>query len=105
MESAKNNHGSHQEAALMNRTTKYVALDVDQASTLASAREEGGRVIARSIFATEEAAILEFSAGCGARGIWLSRKTQAQWLCDVLRPRVDRVLVCDSHDRARPGDL
>ena len=38
----------------MKRTTKYVALDVHQATTLASVRAEGGRVIARSIMATEE---------------------------------------------------
>ena len=32
----------------MKRTTKYAALDVHQTTTLASVREEGGRVIARS---------------------------------------------------------
>ena len=33
----------------MKRTTKYVALDVHQASTVFSVREEGGRVIARAV--------------------------------------------------------
>jgi hypothetical protein len=33
----------------MKRMTKYVALDVHQATTVASVREESGRVIARSI--------------------------------------------------------
>jgi hypothetical protein len=37
---------SHQGAALMKRTTKYVALDVHQATTVASVREQRGRVIA-----------------------------------------------------------
>ena len=41
MESAWNNHGSHQGATLIKRTTKYVALDVHQATTVASVREEG----------------------------------------------------------------
>lgn len=41
----------------MKGTTKYVALDVHQATTVASVREGGGRVIARSIFPTEESAI------------------------------------------------
>jgi hypothetical protein len=31
----------------MKRSTKYVALDVHQATTVASVREESGRVIAR----------------------------------------------------------
>src|SRR5881628_3709799 len=33
----------------MKRTTKYVAFDVHQATTVASVREESGRVIARSV--------------------------------------------------------
>jgi len=41
--------GPQQGAALMKRTTKYVGLDVHQASTVASVREEGRRVIARSV--------------------------------------------------------
>ena len=41
----------------MKRTTKYVALDVHHATTLASVREEGGRVIARTILPAEEPAI------------------------------------------------
>jgi len=43
----------------MKRKTKYVALDVHQAMTVASVREESGRIIARSILPTEESAILE----------------------------------------------
>ena len=44
----------------MKRTTKYVGLDVHQASTVSSVREEGGRVIARTIVPTETSAIVEF---------------------------------------------
>lgn len=40
----------------MKRTTKYVALDVHQATTVATVREQSGRVIARSILLTESAA-------------------------------------------------
>ena len=47
----------------MKRTPKYVALDVHQATTVASVREEGGRVIARGIVPTEQEALLEFIAG------------------------------------------
>ena len=38
----------------MKRRTKYVGLDVHQAMTVAPVREEGGRVIARSVMATEK---------------------------------------------------
>ncbi len=47
----------------MKRTTKYVALDVPQATTVASVREESGRVIARTILPTEAPAIVEWFRG------------------------------------------
>jgi hypothetical protein len=49
VELAKNSQAPVQGAALMKRTTKYVALDVHQATTVASVREESGRILARSI--------------------------------------------------------
>lgn len=36
----------------MKRTTKYVGLDVHQATTVTTVREESGRVIARTIVPT-----------------------------------------------------
>ena len=47
----------------MKRSTKYVALDVHQATTVASVREEGGRVIARTVLPTEEETLREFFRG------------------------------------------
>ena len=73
-------HGPQQEA-VMKRTTKYVALDVHQATTTASVREESGRVIARTILPTEERAIVEFFRGMrGAIHVTLEEGSQAQWL-------------------------
>jgi len=89
----------------MKRTTKYVALDVHQATTVASVREEGGRVIARSILPTEEPALVEFFRGMrGAIHVTFEEGTQAQWLHDLLVPRVDRVLVCDRRGKSRQGN-
>lgn len=86
----------------MKRTTKYVALDVHQATTLASVRQESGRVIARTILPTEEPAITEFFRGMrGAIHVGFEEGTQAQWLHDLLVPLVDRVVVCDR--RGEPG--
>jgi hypothetical protein len=47
VELAKNSPAPVQGAALMKRTTKYVALEVHQATTVASVREESGRILAR----------------------------------------------------------
>jgi hypothetical protein len=61
-------HGPQQEAALRKRSTKYVGLDVHQATTVASVREDGGRVIAHTVVPTEAAALLELFVLCG----WLA---------------------------------
>ncbi len=89
----------------MKGTCKYVALDVHQATTMASVREEGGRVIARVVLPTEEAALVEFFRGMrGAIQVALEEGTQAQWLYDLLEPLVDRVVVCDRRGQPRHGN-
>lgn len=86
----------------MKRTTKYVALDVHQATTVSSVREPNGRVIARTILPTEAAALLEYFGGMrGAIHVAFEEGTQAQWLYDLLVPQVDRVIVCDRRGEHR----
>jgi transposase len=89
----------------MKRTTKYVALDVHQATTVASVREESGRVLARTILPTQEPAIVEFFRGMrGAVHVVFEEGTQAQWLHDLVAPLVDRVVVCDRRGQSRHGN-
>lgn len=89
----------------MQCTTKYVGLDVHQATTLASVRREGGQVIARTILPTAEPAIGEFFRGMrGAVHVALEEGTQAQWLHDLLTPLVQRVVVCDRRGEPRQGN-
>jgi hypothetical protein len=86
----------------MKRTTKYVALDVHQATTVASVREQSGRVIARSILPTESSALVEFFVGMrGSIHVVFEEGTQSQWLHDLLTPAVDRVIVCDRRGEHR----
>ncbi len=86
----------------MKRTTKYVGLDVHQASTVCSVREEGGRVIARTIVPTETSAIIEFFQGMrGTIHVAFEEGTQAQWLHDLIAPVVARVVVCDRRGERR----
>ena len=69
----------------MKRTTKYVALDVHQATTVVSVREANRRVVARAIIPTEAGAISEFFAGMrGSVHVAFEEGTQAQWLHDLL---------------------
>ena len=86
----------------MKRTTKYVGLDIHQASTVASVREDSGRVIARSVLPTKGPALTEFVRGMrGAVHVALEEGTQAQWVHELLTPLVHRVLVCDRRGEAR----
>ena len=63
----------------MKRSAKYVALDVHQATTVASVREQSGRVIARSILPTEQLALVEFFRGMrGTIQVAFEEGTQAQ---------------------------
>jgi hypothetical protein len=51
----------------MKQTTKYVGLDVHQATNVAAVHEESGRVIARSIVPTDTPALLEVRSLGGKR--------------------------------------
>lgn len=71
----------------MKQTTKYVGLDVHQATTVTAVREESGRVIARSVLPTDASALLECFRGMrGAIHVAFEEGTQAQWLHDLLVP-------------------
>ena len=89
----------------MQRTTKYVALDAHQATTVAAVRAANGRVIARTILPTEEPAIVAFFRGMrGAVHVAVEEGTQAQWLHDALVPLVERVVVCDRRGEPQQGN-
>lgn len=86
----------------MRRTTKYVALDVHQATTVVSVRAPSRRVLARAILPTEAGAIGEvFSGMRGSVHIAFEEGTQAQWLHDLLVPLVDRIVVCHRYGEHR----
>jgi transposase len=89
----------------MKRTTKYVGLDVHQASTVASVRDDSGRLIARSILQTHGPSLTVFFSGIrGALHVALEEGTQSQWLHDLLVPIVSRVVVCDGRRVRREGN-
>jgi hypothetical protein len=86
----------------MKRTTKYVALDVHQATTVTTVREQSGRVIVRGILPTEAGALVEFFGSMrGSVHVAFEEGTQAQWLHDLLAPVVDRIVVCDRRGEHR----
>jgi len=89
----------------MKRTTKYVGLDVHQATTVTTVREESGRVVARTILPTDATAIVDLFRGMrGSVCVAFEEGTQAQWLHDLLVPLVDHVIVCDRRGQSSQGN-
>jgi hypothetical protein len=89
----------------MRHTTKYVGLDVHQATTVAAVREENGRMIARTVLPTDAPALREFVRDMrGAIHVTFEEGTQAQWLRDLLAPVVARVLVCNRRGQTQQGN-
>ncbi len=89
----------------MKRSIKYVALDVHQATSVTSVRDEGGRVIARTVLPTESRVLVEyFRTMRGTIHVTFEEATQAQWLHDLLVPVVQRVVVCDRRGKSQQGN-
>lgn len=86
----------------MKRSSKYVGLDVHQATTAVTVREGSGRVIQRAILPTEAPALVEFCRSMrGSIHVAFEEGTQAQWLHDLLVPVVDQVVVCGRRGERR----
>jgi transposase len=89
----KNRKGA---AAMKNQAIKYLALDVHQATIVASARDESGAIMLRATVRTEAKAIVNLVRALGPRvHVVFEEGTQAQWLHDLLQPVAERVVVCN----------
>jgi transposase len=81
---------------MKNQAIQYLALDVHQATVVASMRNEHGHVVMRATVPTEASAILGLVRGAGTRvHVAFEEGTQAQWLHDILQPHAERVVVCN----------
>lgn len=85
--------------------TQYLALDVHQATTVASVREEKGAVVMRATVPTEARALLQLVKSAGPRvHVAFEEGTQAQWLHDLLVPHVEKVVVCNLRGESSSGN-
>lgn len=89
----------------MKCSSKYVGLDVHQATTVTTVRDEPGRVLGRTVLPTEAAALVEYFRGMrGTIHVAFEEGTQAQWLHDLLVPLVHQVVVCNRRGQSPPGN-
>ena len=80
---------------------QYLALDVHQATSVATVRDESGAIRMRATVPTEAKAIVGLVKGIGRPlHVAFEEGTQAQWLHDLLRPHADRVVVCNVRGRS-----
>jgi hypothetical protein len=82
-------------------TTKYIGLDIHQATTSVAVMDPTGRLILESVLETKASTILDFIQGLrGSIHITFEEGTWASWLYDLLKLRVTKVLVCDPRKNA-----
>jgi len=81
--------------------TKYIGLDVHQATISAAVRDSSGSLVMEATLETKAETILEFVHGLrGSLHVSFEEGTCAAWLHDLLKPHVTEVLVCDSRKNA-----
>ena len=87
------------------QANQYLALDVHQATTVGSVRDENGSVVMRATVPTEARAILQLVKSAGPRvHVAFEEGTQAQWLHDLLVPHAEKVIVCNIRGQNGSGN-
>ena len=80
---------------------KYIGLDVHQATISVAVMDSTGKLVMESILETRTASILQFFAGLsGTLSVTFEEGTCAAWLYDLLKPRVDKLVVCNPRKNA-----
>jgi transposase len=90
---------------MKNQAIQYLALDVHQATTVATVRTESGSIRMHATVATEASAILALVRGLGPGvHVVFEEGTQAQWLHDLLLPHAAQVIVCNVRGRSETSN-
>src|SRR5882762_10454157 len=81
--------------------TKYIGLDVHQATISVAVLDSAGNLVMEAILETKAETILQFIHGLrGSLHVTLEEGTCAAWLHDLLKPHVAKVVVCDPRKNA-----
>lgn len=82
-------------------STKYIGLDVHQATISIAVLDSAGKLVMESIIETKAATILDFFQGLrGSLQVTFEEGTSAAWLYDLLVPQVTKVVVCNPRKNA-----
>ena len=81
--------------------TKYIGLDVHQATISVVVLDGTGHLVMESVIETKAATILQLLHGLsGSLHVTFEEGTCAAWLHDLLKPHVAKVVVCDPRKNA-----
>jgi hypothetical protein len=85
----------------MSSDIKYIGLDVHKEAISIAVLNGAGKLVMESIIETKAATLLQFLHGLrGELHVTLEEGTWAAWLYEVLRPRVQEIVVCNPRRNA-----
>src|SRR5437868_14515690 len=80
---------------------KYIGIDFHQAKISVSVLDSRSKLVMESIVETKAATILDFFARLrGTLSVTFEEGTWAAWLYDLLKPHVDKLVVCNPRKNA-----
>jgi transposase len=83
---------------------KYIGIDAHQATSVIAVMNKNGKVIAEAIIETKGDAVIDFlKSQRGTLAVTFEEGTYADWLYDVIKPHVARVVVCDPRKNKQDG--
>ena len=81
--------------------SKYIGMDVHQATVSVAVMDSHGRVVMDSVIETKATTVLEFIQGVrGTLWVTFEECASAAWLHDLLKPHVAKLVVCDPRKNA-----
>src|SRR4030081_809825 len=81
--------------------SKYIGLDVHQATISVAVLDSAGKLVMEAILETKAETMLQFIHGLrGSLHVTFEEGTCAAWLHDLRMPHVAQVLVCDPRKNA-----
>jgi transposase len=89
----------------MNSNIKYIGIDVHQATSVFVVMNPQRKVVAETIIETKPEAIIDYlRSHRGTLWVTFEEGTYANWLYDVIKPHVAKVVVCDPRKNILQGN-
>src|SRR6201997_1639252 len=86
---------------MLSSNVKYIGLDVHKDATSIAVLNGAGKLVMESIIETKASTLLDFLHGLrGELHVTLEEGSWAAWLCDVLKPQVEEIVVCNPRRNA-----